>query len=77
MKKEKTEKKPTSAFSLVSKVLIGVLIIAIIVQICVIVAIKIKHDNLKKENDNIPSISATVQDTLADNSQTNFSSFHL
>ncbi len=75
MKKEKNEKKPTSAFSLVSKALIAILILAIVVQICIIVAIKIKHDNLEKENDKIPSISTIVQHNLADSTQTDLSFF--
>ena len=60
MEEEKTESKnhKHSFFQIFSMVLIGILLIAIIVQNAVIINLKIKTDKLKDKLDNLPSTSS-------------------
>ena len=60
MKKEKNENQKKSAFSLVSKILLILLCIAIVVEICIIISIKVRHDNLEKENGKITTTSSFI-----------------
>lgn len=55
MKTNKNQKQNKSSFELVSKILIAILIIAVISQIAIMISIKIKADNLKDKNNQLPS----------------------
>lgn len=48
-----SEKKKLSTFQLVAIVLIAILFVAIIAQICVIVVLKTKTDDLSEKNDDV------------------------
>ena len=69
MKKEKNEKQKKSMFNLVSKILIIILCVVIVVQICIIIAIKVNHDNLERENGKIPTINSIVATESIDEKQ--------
>ena len=56
---EKTNKKKSS-YELISKILIAILIVAILIQIVVMITIKIKTDNLKDKNNNLPTTHSAI-----------------